>query len=42
MSNEHKIKSKYQDIKTEIIERLSDIESLSDVSRSYIKAIVVY
>ena len=36
MSNEHRIKSKYQNIKTEII------ENLSDVSRTYINAIVVY
>lgn len=36
MCNEYRIKSKYQDIKTEIIERLSD------VSQSYINAIVVY
>lgn len=36
MSNEYRIKSKYQDIKTQIIERLSD------VSQSYINALVVY
>lgn len=36
MNNEYRNKSKYQDIKTEII------ENLSDVSRTYINAIVVY
>lgn len=41
MSNEHRIKSKYQDIKTEIIERLSDV-SQSYIDNKVQPCIVVY